>query len=639
MTKDRNLYLSNTDLKEAQDIFLNNCLNQHNLIKKEEIDVYEALGRVTFHAVFAKNSSPHFSASAVDGIALDPSLTYGANESNPTRLRKSIDFKYVDTGDVVESTANSVIMIEDVIDIDDSYIELLKPALPWQHVRAIGEDIVEKELILPSNHKIRPIDIAALLAGGVTRIKVYAKPRVGIIPTGTELVSPGSELKPGDLVEFNSAMFKGMVEELGGIAKVFHIVPDNYDLIKKTLLDAVNQSDIVLINAGSSAGREDYTARIIAELGTVILHGVATKPGKPAILGLINSKPVVGIPGYPVSAYFVFNFFVNPLLNLVTGGNGKKPVYTKAILSRNVVSSLKYEEFVRIKLGRVGERLIATPLSRGAGVVMSLVKADGVLTIPKNSEGLEAGQEVDIQLLKDINEIENSIVSIGSHDPLLDILADRIHIVDSNVTLSSAHVGSMGGIMALKKKEAHFACIHLLDPQSGQYNIPYVKKYFKDGEMALIKFVNRIQGLMVQKGNPKGVMGVEDLAREDVSYINRQKGAGTRILLDYKLSQNNIDPSLVKGYEREEFTHMSVAAAVAGNTADCGLGVFSAAQIMGLDFIPIDNEEYDILIPREFLNNEGIVKLIDILNSADFKEDVKKMGGYDCSQCGKVVLL
>jgi putative molybdopterin biosynthesis protein len=639
MSKDRNIYLSNTDLEDAKKIFFTALSNMEGLIKEEEIAVVDALGYISSQGVFASNSSPHFSASAMDGIAIDAQITYGAGESSPKRLKKNIDFKYVDTGDVIDGEYNSVIMIEDVIDIDDEWIEILKPSLPWQNVRPIGEDIVANELIIPSNHKIGPVDMAALLAGGVTKVKVYKKPVIGIIPTGTELVKPGSNLKPGDLVEFNSTMFKGMVEELGAMAMVMPIVKDDYHLIKETILTTLTQCDALIINAGSSAGSEDFTSKIIAETGQLLLHGVATKPGKPAILGIVNNKPVIGIPGYPVSAYFVFNFFVKPLVAFMTGSKERFGKKIKAVLSRTVVSSLKYQEYVRIKLGKVGERLIATPLNRGAGVVMSLVRADGVLVIPKNLEGIEAGQEVDIELLKEIEDIENTLVCIGSHDPLLDLLSDEIQRAKDGFFLSSAHVGSMGAIMSLRKGECHFGCIHLLDPQSGQYNTSYVKKYFKEGEVAIIKFVRRLQGLMVQKSNPKNIKELKDIARADVSFVNRQRGAGTRVLLDYSLNHLKIDPETIRGYEREELTHMTVAAAVAGGTADCGLGVFSASQIMKLDFIPIDNEEYDIIIPTKFLNTPMVKALLNTLNSSEFKDKITSLGGYDVTDCGKIIVV
>ena len=263
----------------------------------------------------------------------------------------------------------------------------------------------------------------------------------------------------------------------------------------------------------------------------------------------------------------------------------------EAVSSRRVVSSLKNKEFVRVKLGKVGDKLIATPLTRGAGVVMSLVRADGILEIPQSSEGVDAGETVSVRLLKDPEEIENTIVCIGSHDPILDLLANEIHRKNPRLHLASAHVGSMGGITALLKGETHIAGVHLLDGDTGEYNISYIKKYLGSGRIALIKLVDRIQGFMVKKGNPKSIRDFSDLAREGIGFVNRQKGSGTRLLLDYKLKEKKIDPAAINGYDREEFTHMAVAAAVAFGYR-CGAGVYRRPGPSGLILYRC-SEEYD----------------------------------------------
>ncbi|WP_010233625.1 molybdopterin biosynthesis protein [Clostridium arbusti] len=629
------VYLSNYELKEALKEYLEKI--EHSFLNKELVSTEECLGRVTSEAVYSKISSPFYNCSAMDGIALQSSNTIGASEKKPIILEEGKDYLVVDTGDPIPREYDCVIMVEDIVKIDEDKIKIYKSAAPWQHIRPLGEDIVENQLIVPSGHVVRPVDMGAMLAGGVNTIKVYKKPLVGVIPTGTELVDPGSSLKIGDIIDFNSRVFSAQIVQYGGIPRRYGIVKDNYETLKAVLEKAVLECDIVIINAGSSAGREDYTSDVISDLGEVYVHGISIKPGKPVIMGKIDSKPVLGIPGYPVSAYFVMDKVLRRIIEGYQGMNPEKTQKVEAILSRRVMSSLKYLEFIRMKLGYVGDKLIATPLSRGAGSTMSLVRADGILEVPQNVEGIEAGTRVQISLMKNIDEIKNTIVCIGSHDPILDTLSDLLHIKNSDYYLSSAHTGSMGGIMALKNGETHIAPIHLLDMESGEYNISYINKYLKDKDIALIRVVNRIQGLMVQKGNPLSLKEISDISKKGVRFVNRQRGAGTRLLLDYYLKKLDISPSDINGYEREEFTHLSVAAAVASGDVDCGLGVYSAAEMMGLDFIPVCNEEYDFAVPEEYLKMETIKELINVMKSDVFLKELDRLGGYDYSNIGEII--
>lgn len=624
----RNVYLSNLELEEAKKLFLKKIEDSAEAIESETIKVEDALGRITSEPKFARISSPYFNASAMDGIAVKYKSTFGAKEVNPVRLKIGEDFIYVDTGDVIKDPFDAVIMIEDVVKINDETVEIIKAASPWQHVRPVGEDIAASEMIIPTFHKITPVDIGALLSGGILKVDVIKKPKVGIIPTGTEIINPEEEISIGKIIDSNSRMFEAMVVENGGEANRYNPVIDNYELIKNAILKAVDENDIVVINAGSSAGSEDYTSVIIEELGELILHGVAIKPGKPAILGKIKNKPIIGLPGYPVSAYFVFEAFVTPLIckYLRTGEERKEKV--QAVLSTRIMSSLKHLEFVRIKLGKIGDKLIATPLNKGAGVTMSLVKADGVLKVHKTVEGIEAGEIVEIELLKNYGDIENTLVSIGSHDIIMDIIANEMTLKTKGMNLSSAHVGSLGGIMANRRGECHISPIHLLDEKSGVYNIAYVKKYLPNKKMALIKGIKRVQGLMIKKGNPKNIKSLEDLIRDDVIFVNRQKGAGTRVILDYKLKEQDISSEEIKGYDREMTTHMTVATALLSGTADIGMGIESVAKTMGLDFIPIGEEDYDFLTEEKYLNDEKIIKFVEILKSEELAEQLNKIGGY-----------
>ncbi|MBK5241249.1 molybdopterin biosynthesis protein [Clostridium sp.] len=631
------VFLSNMDLNDAVKLYFNKLLGIKG--EMEYVVTWEAAGRVSYSAIYAKISSPFYNSSAMDGIATLSTKTYGASDRSHIELQEGIDYIVVDTGDPIPKEYDCVIMVEDLINVAMGKVAIYKSAAPFQNIRTIGEDIVETQLIIPSKHLIRPVDIGSIIAGGINEIQVYKKPVVGIIPTGTEMVEPGGELKVGDIIEFNSRVFSAQVKLWGGLPLRFDIVKDDYKLIKEAVKNAVEKCDIVLINAGSSAGREDFTCRVIEELGEVCVHGIAIKPGKPVILGSINGKPVVGIPGFPVSAYFVMENICKKIVHTYLGLNNEVEKIVEAVLTRRTMSTLKYLEFVRVKLGFVSGKYIATPISRGAGTTMSLVRADGVLEIPQNIEGYEVGTKVVVKLLRSQEEIKNTLVCIGSHDPIVDIASDLFHINNEKYFLSSAHVGSMGGIMALLSSETHIAPIHLLDMENGSYNVSYIKKYLGDRPMALIKGVKRIQGIMVPKGNPLDIKSLIDIVTKGRRFVNRQRGSGTRLFLDYNLKKLELDPKNICGYEREEFTHIAVAAVIAAGDADCGLGVYSAAKLMGLDFIALGNEDYDFAVPVEFLDMDMIKEFIKVIKTDEFKAELDKLSGYDYTDIGEIIEL
>ena len=632
-------YLSNTPLAEAISIY-DGALDAAGLrtpLTGERIPVSESLCRVTSEAVIAKVSSPFYHSAAMDGYAVRFLDTFGASDTQPKQLRVPSQAVGVDTGDPMPDGFDAVIMIEDVETVPEG-IEILKAATPWQHVRLVGEDIVATELILSENHVIRPVDMASMLASGHRDIMVRRRPKIAVIPTGTELVEPGAQLKKGDIIDFNSTMLAAMARECGADPVRKGIVKDDAALLKEAIRDSLAQSDCVVINAGSSAGREDFTSTVIAELGAVLVHGINIRPGKPVILAIAQGKPVIGIPGYPVSAALTFNLFVRPLLYALQGRSMPPSETMAAKLSRQVSSSLGAEEFLRVKLGSVSGTLIATPVTRGAGALMSLVRADGTIRIPAESEGLAAGSMVEVELLRQRHEIKNTIVCIGSHDNALDVLANALKKKHPELSLSSAHVGSMGGLLALKRGEAHLAGTHLLDEKTGEYNVSYIKKHCGGRKVVLVNLVHRTQGFVVPNGNPKNIRGFEDLRRGDVVFVNRQAGAGTRLLTDLFLKRTGIDRADVKGYHHEEFTHMAVAAAVASGAADTGLAVLSAARALGLGFVPVAQERYDLAILEEYYDTPMLQALLTVIREdSGFRTQLEQMSGYDLSEIGRVI--
>ncbi|MEJ5301403.1 MAG: molybdopterin biosynthesis protein [Thermodesulforhabdaceae bacterium] len=636
----RKIYLKMHTLSDAQKVWRDTFGRLRTEV--EEVQTTEALGRVTAEPVFACRSVPHYHGAAMDGIAVDAKKTFGATETSPVRLKIGIDAFPVDTGDPLPDGTNAVIMIEHVLPVEgeENLVEIRQPAYPWQHVRKVGEDIVAGELVLPVNHMLRPADLGALLAASVTSVKVYRKPRVWIQPTGSELVSPSAlkTLEPGQIVEFNGTIMASLVKNCYGEPILRDIVPDQPEAIRESILEACRSGvDVVLINAGSSAGSEDYTVHIIEELGTVLVHGVTMMPGKPVILGKVEEKPVIGVPGYPVSAILAFEQFVSPLLWSLQGLVAPQPPIVSATLARKVASKLGLEEFVRVVLGRVGEELVAVPIQRGAGLITSLTRADGIVRIPHDEEGLDAGKKVDVELLKPEYVISHNIIMIGSHDNTIDVITSELKTRDSRLHLSSSNVGSLAGLIALRKGHAHVAGSHLLDTSDGSYNFSFIEKYLRGVPVRLVELVKRQQGFMLAPGNPKNIQSIEDLKRPDVRFINRQAGAGTRILFDYELQRAGISPEEIAGYDQEEYTHMAVAVSILSGRADAGMGIYAAAKALGLEFIPIAQERYDLVIREDAFGEEKISLLMDVIRSERFRNLVQSFGGYDPSNSGSVI--
>ncbi len=584
----------------------------------ETILLEEASGRITARPIYGSYSVPEIHLAAMDGIAVASADTWGASEQHPVTLGRAVR---VNTGNVVPPGCDAVIMIEDVWESDGAYT-IRRSASPWQHVRPAGEDLAESEMIMPSRHLIRPHETGALATYGITNLEVITV-RIGLIPTGSELVAAGTRPAPGQVVESNTVMAKAMLESVGARCRRYPFVADDPAMIRNAVRQACSENDIVIVSAGSSAGTRDYTADVIAGLGKVLVHGIATKPGKPTIIGRVDNRPVFGLPGYPLSAITVLRELVIPFLK-----NYGLAVPAWRTVGATLASALPKEigsdEFVQCTLGKVGNRWIVSPQSRGAGVQMSAVRANAYLHLPRESEGFNAGDIADARLLVPVEEAENALLITGSHDPVLDHLADLVK--PQGVSLISTHAGSMGGIIALKKDECHAAPTHLLSPD-GTYNTAYIRKYLPELETDLICVAGRQQGIVSRDG-----MGFADLPGH--AFINRQKGSGTRMLLDYELKKAGIDPSTLPGYDREVTTHIAVALAVKSGEADAGLCVYSAAKALSLPFVPVAQERYELAIRREHRMDPRIDKLIEAVRSTAFAEILNRLGGYDTTETG-----
>ena len=629
------VYLTDLPLEEAYARW-NAALRARGLLQPlpaESVPVTEACGRVTAEPVAAARSVPHYHAAAMDGIAVRAAETFRASETTPVRLPRD-RYVPVNTGDPMPEGTDAVIMIEDVHEIN-GLAEILASAAPWQHVRPAGEDIVATELLLPSNHRVDPLDVGALVAAGVQTVNVRRRPVVHFIPTGNEIVDPSGDLRPGQIPEFNTAMLMPEVQEWGGVPVRHPIARDAPDALAAALRQA-SPCDLLVTIAGASSGARDYTAETFSRLGEVAVHGVAIRPGKPAVLGIVDGRPAIGLPGYPVSAMLVFDLFARPVVYALLGLAPPVRERLRATVVRKVHSTAGVDEFVRVMVGRVGGRTVAAPLARGAGLMTSLVRADGWLVIPRTSEGIEAGTEVDVELRRPAAAIASTVMVVGSHDVALDVLADFLRRADPTSRLASAHVGSLGGLLALRRGEAHMAGVHLLDEDTGEYNISYVRRYLPGTPTALVTLAQRDQGLLVARGNPKHIRGITDLAGAGVRFVNRQRGAGTRVLLDYELRRAGLAPQQLQGYEREVYTHMAVAVTVATGAADCGLGILAAARALGLDFVPVIRERFDLAIPEEHMESRLVRQVLAVLDVPEFRRAVASLGGYDLSLTGTV---
>ncbi len=679
----RHIYLEDIPLDEAQ-AALRTALEAADLwrpLGSETIPVAEANGRLTATAVFAKLSAPHYHASAMDGYAMRAQDTVGASETTPLTLNL-IDkdtppdsvtrpIQAVNTGHPLPDWANAVVMIEhtEPVTLPDGTpgIQIRAALPPWHHVRPMGEDMVATELVLPANHKLRPVDLGALAGSGHATVTVYRQPRVAIIPTGSELISAetavSAGITSGQIIEYNSIVLAAQVANWGGLPTRWPIVPDAFGAIQTAVREAAQTHDLILLNAGSSAGSEDYTAHVVQSLGQLLVHGVAVRPGHPVIIGLLeigdwrletsqspisnnqspisphptpHTTPIIGVPGYPVSAALTGEIFVEPLLARWQGRLAYEPPTIQARLTRKINSHTGDDDFVRVAVGKVGDNIMTTPISRGAGVITSLVRADGIVRIPRFSEGEDAGATVTVHLYRTPREIERTIVAIGSHDLTLDVLAQFLAEKTAVFRLMSANVGSLSGLVALRRGEAHLAGSHLLDPETGIYNDSYIRRYLPGQPVAVVTLVGREQGWMVPPGNPKRLAGWEDAANPDIQLVNRQRGAGTRVLLDYELGRRGIDPAQVRGYEREEYTHLAVAAAVSSGVADAGLGIQAAARALNLGFVPLAHEQYELVIPLVYYESEQLKPLLDLLHDGEVRTAVSALPGYDVSVMGQV---
>lgn len=639
----RNVYLETVPLTEAVRK-VREALDREALVATESVGAHEASGRVLAAPIFARYSAPTVHSAAMDGYAVRAADTFLAREGSPLTLPLGPLCAPVNTGHPLPEGCDAVIMIEHVL-AGEGEITIEAPAFPWQHVRRIGEDIVATELLFPRNHVLTPYDVGALLSGGIWEVPVWERLRLRIIPTGDEVLDFTLRPDPGkgQVVESNSQVLAALARQVDCAVERVAPVPDRPEALHAALCEALDSpAHVVIICAGSSAGSKDFTRATLEREGTVLVHGVAAMPGKPSLAALCKDtqgrgKLVIGAPGYPVSSVVCFEELLKPLLCWLSRKPDPQRPQLMVELTRKLPSKLGVEEFVRLAVGKVGDKAVGIPLGRGAGNITTLTRAQGITRIPAAAEGIAEGTLVPAELTVSEEFLNGVLVCVGSHDNTLDALADELMGADDPFRLVSTHVGSMGGITALGNGSCHMAGMHLLDEDSGDFNFSFLEKYLPGGDVDLVNLAIRHQGIIVPKGNPKNIKGVADLKGGGLRFINRQRGAGTRILFDWHLKLEGMSPADVCGYDKEETTHMAVAVNVLTGAADCGMGIFAAAQALGLDFVPLARERYDLAIPRRFLGDPRIAAVRRLLESEAFRARIEGLGGYETALTGQVM--
>jgi putative molybdopterin biosynthesis protein len=606
-----------------------------SLSPPEDIPAEKSIGRITAEPVLAGIYTPFYYSAVCDGVCVKSSDTQMAHTDNPLKLKIGKEAYFVDTGGVIPEGFDAVLSIHDVQLQSLEEIVLDHPVTPWKNIRPIGEDMSANDVILSENKVITPFDIGALCAGGIRRVQVRKKPRIGILPVGANLIPPGSPPQVGKSIDFKSIFLEQLVETYHGEAQILAFVPEKIEDVKKIFKKGLDKYDIFFVIGGPSWGTR-IIKKSFLELGELIVGSVNINPGSSICLGIIDGKPVIGLPEHPVSIYLGFELLGKPLIHKIIGMDCPIPHKIHAVLGRQERAQKDVEKFVRVNLGEVGGKLVALPISRGEAVLMSLVKADGLLRIPGGGSGVKAGQTVEITIMPHMKDFRKNILMTGTYDICIDVLKNHIERKYSGVSLHSANIGSIVGMKALRAGLAHISGIHAFDRKTGKYNVPFIKKLVPDVPLVLVNLFHRKIGLLVRKGNPKRIRSHYDLTRSDVVFVNRQKGSGTRSILEYHLNQDGIDSDKIHTYPLEAKTHIFLASIIASGLADTGFGILPAAKAFKLDFIPLFPETFDLVVPRQFLNTFVAQIILNIINSIEFRNEIGSMGGYDLTYTGKI---
>jgi putative molybdopterin biosynthesis protein len=610
-------------------------------VATETVPLSQAVGRILAHAIVAEVDVPGFDRASVDGFAVRADDTVGASERVPRRLTLNSEIltpgkqpqlpiipgtaTLIATGGMVPRGADAVVMVEytEAVEADGrTIVELRRPVAAGQFIAFAGSDLARGETVLRTGQLLTSREIGMLAAVGRAAVEVWRKPRVSIISTGDEIIAPGDSMRAGAVYDSNAAILAAAVEEAGGVPITLGIGPDDEKVLSRLVHKGLASSDMVVLSGGTSKGAGDLCYRVIAGFRDpgIVVHGVALKPGKPLCLAVTGGKPIVVLPGFPTSAIFTFHEFVAPVIRAFAGLSAERAEYLPATLPLRVSSERGRTEYLMVSLVRAGEEglLAAYPNAKGSGSVTAFSQADGFISIERHVESVPAGTPVQVQLIGRAQPAD--LVMIGSHCVGLDVLIDRLQA--ENIWVKSLNVGSTGGLAAAKRGECDVAMMHLMDPDSGEYNRPFLTP-----ALELIPGYRRLQGILYRKGDGRfECHSAEDViamatTTADCLMVNRNVGSGTRILTDGLLK--GAKPS---GYWSQPKSHNAVAVAVAQGRADWGMAIESVARQYGLGFIPVQNEHYDFVVPKARLDRAPVQRFRALLDDASVREALAALG-------------
>jgi len=603
--------------------------------RTEVMPAADALGRTLAEDVVSRRNVPHYTASAVDGYTVAALSTAGATPATPVVLEPG-RFEWVNTGMPIIA-GDSVVMIEDTSQTADGKLKIFKSLTQGENVRAVGEDVMAGQILAVDGDPVTPALVSLLLCAGVAEAAVRARPRTLFIPTGDEIVDAKSWFKEegilaGLVVDSNSAFAEAIFGQWGYEIDVHPILPDDPGRIREAIKDAASRYDVVLVSAGSAKGKRDHTAEIFTDIGKMLFRAVRMKPGRPVMAANVAGKPVICTPGFPMSCAVVLWSVVYPLLTALSeepadDSLSKSMGSAETVRARFMIqhsSPAGVAEWLRLKIALVDGALLAWPLTAGASVLWALAESDGIALLDEEVLECEKGTPVKFRLTRKV-DLPNRLLFQGSDDPAIQLLISLMRKRGADLAIRA--VGSMGGLAALGRGEAHFAAAHLMDPADGSYNTSYIEKFASGRSWRRQLVFYRSQGIIVARGNPKNITTFEDLTR-GVVFENRQPGAGTRVLLDFMLKSAGLTPEDVKGYERQSITHLEAANKVASGVADATLGIKAAADALGLDFIPIAQEPYELVFAENFDEHPAAKALAGAIASEEWRAKVERMGGY-----------
>lgn len=629
----------------------------------ENIPLLDASGMILADDIVSSLDVPNFDKASMDGYALIASDTFGTKEDQPITLEiigvsqpgsmPSGEVKHgqaieIGTGAPMPGGANSVVMVEYTQTINNE-LRVFRAVSPGENITPAGSDKMVGELILRKGQRISPREIGVLAAVGLGEVTVYRKPKVAVISIGNELIEPGNVLKYAQIFDINSNTISTSVLENGGLPLKSVIVGDDKATIKNAVKNALQKADIILTSASTSAGAGDMLNKVIEELGDpgIIAHGLTLKPGKPTLIAVIKKRPLIGLPGYPTSALMIFNLVVASIIRRMAGlPEASETPIIDAKVARKVFSDKGRRELLPVHLISSLNGFSVYPVAYGSGAISTMALADGYVDIPKNQEFLEEGDDVKVELFSP--EIQpTDLLIIGSHCTGIDLLLQHMRTRIPSLIFKVVNIGSLGGFEAVVRGEADIAGVHILDEQTGEYNTPYLRRQNLSDQVSLIRGYSREQGLIVAKGNSKGIISLEDILRDDVIFLNRNPGSGTRVLIDLKLkalakskklSFNDLKKK-IGGYNVEAKSHQAVAASIAQGKANVGVGIRTVAHFYNLEFIHLANEMYDFIIPSNRSEKKAVKLFFSTLRSKEFKNDIlKKMPGFKPnSLTGKII--